>query len=100
MASNSWAVTTEKLTTAANYIEEQTGKFKTDYLKLYAELSNLKSAQWQGIASDTFNSKLEGYRTNFETMEKTLKDFASGLTTRATNYEGTENALKDAADAL
>ena len=97
---NPWEVTTEKLTAAAGYVEEQTGKYKTDYEKLYTELANLKSAQWQGIASDAFNAKLDGYRANFENLEKTLKAFAEGLKTRATNYETTENGLKDSADSL
>lgn len=97
---NSWSVTTEKLTTAATYVEEKTGKFKTDYEKLYTELANLKSAQWQGVASDAFNSKLEGYRTNFTNLENTLKAFAEALKSRAKNYETTENGIKDAAESL
>lgn len=100
MANNSWAVETEKLTSAASVIREKTEKYKADYGKLYTELQSLKSSQWQGVASDAFNTKLDGYKTTFEELEKVLLTFAEGLDTRAKNYEDTETAVKDAADAL
>ncbi len=100
MANNAWAVTTEQLKTSAGVIKEKTARYNAEYTKLYTELQNLKSAQWQGIASDAFNAKLESYRGSFEELEKTLKTFAEGLETQAKNYEDTENSVKDGADAL
>ncbi len=100
MANNAWAVTTEKLTSSAGVIREKTAKYHAEYEKLYTELQSLKSAQWQGVASDAFNAKLESYRSTFEELEKVLTTFVEGLDTRAKNYEDTENAVKDAADSL
>lgn len=97
---NAWAVTTEKLEKAAEGILEKTSRYNAEYTKLYTELQSLKSAQWQGIASDAFNAKLDSYRNTFEQLETVLKDFAEGLKIRARNYNDTENAVKDAADAL
>ena len=57
-----WTVTTERLDSSATVIEEKTAKYNTECAKLYTELQNLRSAQWQGISSETFNTKLEGYR--------------------------------------
>lgn len=100
MANNAWAVTTEKLKTSAGEIKDKTARYNAEYTKLYTELQSLKSAQWQGIASDAFNAKLDSYKSTFEQLETVLKTFAEGLETRAKNYEDTENAVKDAADSL
>lgn len=97
---NKWAVTTERLVSSANVVEEKTAKYNSEWAKLYTELQSLKSAQWQGIASDTFNAKLEAYRNDFEEMAKVLTEYASYLKTAAENYEKTEEAIKDAASNL
>lgn len=95
-----WAVTTERLESSATVIEEKTAKYNTEWVKLYTELQNLRSAQWQGIASETFNTKLEGYRNDFQEMSKVLLSYAEFLKSAATNYRNTEESLKDAAGNL
>ena len=95
-----WAVTTERLESSATVIDEKTAKYNTEWAKLYTELQNLRSAQWQGIASETFNTKLEGYRNDFEEMSKVLLSYAEFLKSAATNYKNTEESLKDAAGNL
>lgn len=97
---NAWAVTTERLVASAETIEEKTARYNSEWAKLYSEIQNLKSTQWQGIASDTFNSKLEGYRPSFEEMSQILLSYAAYLRSAAVNYEKTENALADAASTL
>ena len=97
---NKWAVTTERLVSSAGVIEEKTAKYNSEWAKLYTELQSLKSAQWQGIASDTFNAKLEAYRNDFEELSKILLEYANYLRTAADNYVKTEESLKDAASNL
>lgn len=97
---NNWSVTTERLVSSAGVIEEKTAKYNSEWAKLYTELQSLKSAQWQGIASDTFNAKLEAYRNDFEEMSKVLLEYANYLKTAADNYVKTEEAIKDAASNL
>ena len=97
---NKWAVTTERLVSSAGVIEEKTAKYNSEWDKLYTELQGLKSTQWQGIASDTFNAKLEAYRNDFEEMAKVLLEYANYLRTAADNYVKTEEAIKDAASNL
>lgn len=97
---NKWAVTTERLVSSAGVIEEKTARYNSEWAKLYTELQSLKSAQWQGIASDTFNAKLEAYRNDFEQMAKVLLDYANYLKSAAENYVKTEEAIKDAAGNL
>ena len=97
---NAWAVTTERLVSSAGVIEEKTAKYNSEWAKLYTELQSLKSAQWQGIASDTFNAKLEAYRNDFEEMAKILQEYTNYLRTAADNYVKTEESIKDAASSL
>lgn len=97
---NEFVVTTERLVSSAGVIEEKTAKYNSEWAKLYTELQNLKSAQWQGIASDAFNAKLEAYRGDFEEMSKILLNYASYLRGAAENYVKTEEALRDAASNL
>ena len=97
---NKWSVTTENLVSSAAKIEDKTGKYNSEWAKLYTELQSLKSTQWQGIASDTFNAKLEAYRNDFEEMAKVLMEYVNYLRTAADNYVKTEEALKDAASNL
>ena len=95
-----WSVTTERLESSANVIEEKTGTYHTEWEKLYTELQNLRSAKWKGIASDTFNDRLEGYRNDFKEMEDVLKQYAEFLKTAAKNYKTVEEELKNAASNL
>ena len=95
-----WAVTTERLVSSANVIEEKTARYDSEWAKLYTELQSLKSSQWQGIASDTFNAKLEAYKNDFEAMSQILLNYATFLKAAADNYVKTEEALKDAASGL
>ena len=97
---NKWAVTTESLVSSAGKIEEKTAKYNSEWAKLYTELQSLKSAQWQGIASETFNAKLEAYKNDFEEMAKVLTEYVNYLRTAADNYVKTEEAIKDAASSL
>ena len=97
---NNWAVTTEQLVASSAKLEDKTARYNSEWAKLYTELQSLKSTQWQGIASDTFNSKLEAYRNDFEEMSKVLMEYAQYLKTAADNYVKTEEAIKDAASNL
>ena len=97
---NEWAVTTERLKASADFIEDKTAKYNSEWAKLYAEIQNLKSSQWKGIASDTFNAKLEAYRNDFEELAKVLTSYVSYLRSAADNYEKKEQEIKDAAENL
>ncbi len=95
-----WSVDTERLVRSANVIEEKTAKYNSEWAKLYTEVQSLKSSQWQGIASEAFNSKLEAYRNDFEEMSKVLLSYVSYLRTAAENYVDTEEEIKNAASTL
>ncbi len=97
---NAWSVTTERLTSSANNLEGKVASYNSEWGKLYTEVESLKSSQWKGIASDTFNAKLESYRNDFEELAKILNSYKDFLRSAAERYEKTEEAVKDAAGNL
>lgn len=95
-----WTVETEQLTGAANVLEEQIADYNTQWQRLYTEVENLKASQWKGIASDAFNTQLEGYRDDFEALRDILVSFKDFLITAAEKYTKTEDAVNNAAKSL
>ena len=67
-----WSVTTESVKRSSERIGELVSKYQTEYEKLYTEAQALRSAKWTGIASDTFNKKLEEYKTAIERCHEQL----------------------------
>lgn len=100
MAGSEWSVETERLTSAAEEVNTRITKYNQEWQKLYTEVQNLRTRAWEGVASETFNSKLEGYRDDFEQMAKVLTSFVEFLKTAAAKYEKTEEAVKEAAGEL
>lgn len=95
-----WKVTTEQLVSSANIIEEKVIAYNTEWAKLYQEVQNLKSAQWEGVASDAFNNQLEGFRDDFQELADILTGYVEFLRTAADRYNATEEALRDQASSL
>ena len=95
-----WRVETERLESSATVIEEKTANYNSEYNHIYEMVQDLRSEKWQGIASDTFNDRLEGYRNDFQEMENILKDYVQFLRTAAENYKSTEDAVTSEASRL
>jgi len=95
-----FTVTTERLDEAANFIKEKTAQYNSDIAKLYSELEAMTSAQWKGVASETFRAKIESYRGEFEELKTVLNQFADTLTTKSKNYSSTENSITNAVSSL
>lgn len=97
---DSWSVKTEKLKASAKAVEDKTQLFEKEWKKLYSEVSNLKTKQWNGIASDTFNTKIDNYKSNFENVTKILREYANALAKIADDYEKTEEKNNEDAGKL
>lgn len=95
-----FTVTTERLDDAAAYIKDKTAQYNTDITKLYSESESLTAGAWKGVASDTFRSKLESYRGDFEELKSMLDKFADVLTKQAKNYDTTETNVTSNAQGL
>lgn len=95
-----WNVTTEELKASSNLIKDKTEEYNVAWNRLYTELENMKGTQWSGVANEAFNTRLEGFRNDFEEMAKVLMSYSEYLNTAAVNYENTEDAIKNAASRL
>ena len=94
-----WSVTTESVKRSSERIGELVSKYQTEYEKLYTEAQALRSAKWTGIASDTFNKKLE-YKTAFEELRDVMNNYQEFLKNAAEHYEQVENRLQEEAGNL
>ena len=95
-----WSVETERLESSANFIEEKTAAYAQEYGHIYELVQDLRTDKWKGVASDTFNQQLEGYRNDFQEMEAILKSYMEFLRSAATNYKQTEDAVTGEASRL
>lgn len=95
-----WSVTTESVRRSAERIGDLVAKYQTEYEKLYTEVQTLRSAKWTGIASDTFNKKLEEYKSAFEELRDVMNNYQEFLVKAADNYEQVENKLQEEAGNL
>ena len=95
-----FTVTTERLDESAGYIRDKTTQYNNDINKLYSELEAMTSSAWTGVASETYRSKIEGYKGEFEQLRTTLNNFADLLGNEAKNYVSTENNITSAAQSL
>lgn len=98
--SGGWSATTESIKNSAERVKELTSKYETEYEKLYTEVDSLRSAKWKGMASDTFNSKLESYRESFNNLRDVMNGYYEFLIEAANHYEETEERIKEAANTL
>ena len=95
-----WSVTTESVKRSSERIGELVSKYQTEYEKLYTEAQALRSAKWTGITSDTFNKKLEEYKTAFEELRDVMNNYQEFLKNAAEHYEQVENRLQEEAGNL
>jgi hypothetical protein len=56
--------------------------------------------KYKGQASDTFNTRIEGYRNDFTAAEKALKNYIQFLRDYASNIKKIETDIKSKAGIL
>ena len=93
MASTIFDVAPEELEASATKIEGKTSEFVKTYNSIYTAVSDLR-VTYKGEASDTFNQKIEGYKNDFTTAEKALKNYVQFLREYAAKMKSTENGIK------
>lgn len=77
-----------------NYAESIRGlstKYKNNYEKIYSAMEALK-AKWGGADFDAFNSKVNGFRDDFDSMKDLMNQYALFLEEAATRYEEAQRA--------
>jgi WXG100 family type VII secretion target len=99
MATTTFDVTPEELESSAAKVEGKTSEFTKTYQSIYTAVGDLR-VRYKGQASDTFNSRIEGYKNDFAAAEKALKNYIQFLREYATKMKSTENAIKSKAGSL
>lgn len=99
MASVIFDVTPEELETSASKIEGKTEEFIKAYKNIYTAVSDLR-VTYKGEASDVFNQRIEGYKNDFASAEKALKNYIQFLREYAGKIKSTENEIKSKANSL
>jgi len=99
MATNAFDVTPEELESSAAKIEGKCGEFTQAYSSIYTATTDLR-VKYKGEASDTFNSRIEGYRNDFQAVETALKNYILFLRDYASKMKATEGEIKSAAGQL
>lgn len=98
MATN-FRVEPRRLNDSSARITDLTGQYVSEYGKLYATIQDL-TVQWKGQSSEVFNSRIEGYRDDFEQLRKLLEDYARVLKEIAQKYTETDAKMADMANKL
>lgn len=99
MANTTFDVTPEELKSSANKIEGKTSEFTKAYQSIYTAVTDLR-VKYKGQASDTFNTRIGGYRNDFQAAEKALKNYIQFLREYSSKMTSTENAIKSKASSL
>ena len=92
-------VTPEELETSASKIEGKCGEFTNAYNNIYAATTDLR-VKYKGQASDTFNTRIEGYRNDFQAVEKALQNYVQFLREYASKMKTTESEIMSKAGQL
>ncbi|MBE6612585.1 MAG: WXG100 family type VII secretion target [Ruminococcaceae bacterium] len=100
MATSFSKVTTEELDRVKAQLDEKITAYNTAWNKLYSEIEDLRASKWQGIASDTFNTKLDGYRNDFQNLEEAMKRFSEHLMTASQKHSANEDDITSGASSL
>ena len=99
MANTTFDVTPEELNSSASKVEGKTSEFSKAYQSIYTAVTDLR-VKYKGQASDTFNTRIDGYRNDFQAAEKALKNYIAFLREYASKMTSTENAIKSKAGSL
>ena len=99
MATVIFDVKPEDLLATATVLEEKAKEFTNTYKSIYTAVSDLR-VSFKGVASDTFNQRIEGYRNDFANADKALQKYIQFMRNYANKLIDTENEIKSSASTL
>lgn len=89
----------QKLTDAANSIDQVIADYKSIYATLFSNVSKLSSA-WKGADNVAFTTQIEGFKDDFDKMAKLMEDYSSFLKTSSSTYQSAQDEIVAAAKKL
>lgn len=99
MAQGKIIVDTSRLDSAASTVEGKADIYNTNYTKLYQLVQNLKTS-FDGADYQAFSTQIEGFRDDFQRMEKLMRDYAAYLRKTAATYRETQSSIAAEAKRL
>ena len=99
MARGQIVVETTQLDSAAGRVEDLANTYSTNYTALFATIQEMQNA-WAGVDNTAFTNQIEGFRDDFQRMEKLMRDYAAYLRKSAATYRDTQNSIAQSAKTL
>lgn len=99
MARGQIIVETARLDSTATQVDGLADTYNSNYTQLFNTVQELQNA-WAGEDNVAFTNQIEGFRDDFQRMEKLMRDYATYLRKAATTYRDTQDNIAATAKTL
>ena len=99
MARGKIIVETSRLDSTAGQVEHLADQYKSEYESLFGIVKELQNA-WRGEDNVAFTNQIEGFRDDFQRMERLMRDYAAYLRKVAESYRTTQDNIVAQAKTL
>lgn len=99
MAQGKIIVETSRLDSTAGQVERLADQYKSEYDSLFGTVRDLQNA-WSGEDNVAFTNQIEGFRDDFQRMERLMRDYAAYLRKVAESYRNTQDNVAAKAKTL
>jgi len=99
MARGQIIVETARLDNTAAQVENMADSYKSSYTSLFSTVQEMQNA-WAGEDNTAFTNQIEGFRNDFQNMEKLMRDYAAYLRKAAATYRETQDNVAATARTL
>ena len=90
MAQGKIIVETGRLDVTAARVESLADQYQSEYGALFNTVHDLQNA-WSGEDNVAFTNQIEGFRDDFQRMERLMRDYAAYLRKVAESYRATQD---------
>ncbi|MBQ2745336.1 MAG: WXG100 family type VII secretion target [Lachnospiraceae bacterium] len=99
MARGQITVETTQLDSVAEKVEGYADSYLREYTSLYSLVTDMQSA-WAGVDNTAYTAQIEGFKDDFQKMEKLMRDYAAFLKQTAAKYRAAQADIKTQAQQL
>ncbi len=90
---NSITVNTQTLINKASEVDEMAANYMSHYEALLNDVDTLTTSDWQGEDATAFRNQVEGFREDFQKMNKLMGEYADFLREAANKYNTMQENL-------
>lgn len=99
MARGQITVETSQLDAAAQKVEGFADNYLSEYTALYTLVNEMQAA-WSGTDNTAYTTQIEGFKDDFQKMEKLMREYATFLKESAAKYRAAQADIKSKAQQL